>query len=264
MKDAIKGALRWVALRQPVKGLVIHLVYPAIVAALRDEIQPDTRSPSGLAEAFAWKAASYSVLSEELCSGTDCGNHDQASQERLFSVVAESLAVEGDVLEFGVGGGHSVRLLACLFPDRRVYGFDSFQGLPETWWTRPKGAFGVDAPPQVDLPNVELVEGLFSETVPGFLDGWSRKAALIHVDCDLYASTIESLGPALRHCVPGTIITFDEYYNYPEFAGHEWRAWSELSRRYGIEARCIAYDSRRAAFEIVSIKTPQLARASSA
>jgi hypothetical protein len=251
MKSAIKKLLHQLAIRQPIKGIVVNLVYPGIVAALQHEVQPDTPSPSGLAEAFAWKAHAYIVLNEELRSGIDCGGFDDSTQAKLFHAVGEHIrCVEGDVLEFGVSGGRSLRHLARLFPDRRIYGFDSFQGLPEPWWTRPKGAFGVNGPPQIDLPNVELVEGLFAESVPGFLAGWAGMAALIHVDCDLYRSTMESLGAVLGRCQPGTVIAFDEYYNYPDFAQHEWLAWRELCGQHGISAPCVAYDARRAAFQI--------------
>lgn len=251
MKPAIKRFLQRLAMVQPFRGILVNLVYPAVVAALRDEIQADMPSKSGIAEAFAWKTHSYIVLNEELRSGIDCGDYDEQTQVRLLDVVAQNLrCVEGDVLEFGVASGHSIRHLAKLFHDRKIYGFDSFQGIPEPWWTRPKGAFAVTGPPQVDAPNVELVEGLFSETVPEFLARWRGVPGLVHVDCDLYSSTIESLGVVLGRCQTGTVILFDEYYNYPDFAQHEWRAWRELRLCHGLVAPCVAYDGRRAAFQI--------------
>lgn len=252
MKAEIKRLLHRLGMAQPLKGLLVNLVYPGIVAALRGEIQPDVPSTSGIAEALAWKTHSYIVLNQELQSGINCGNYDEGTQVRLFDVVVEKLrCVEGDVLEFGVASGDSIRHLAERFNDRKIYGFDSFRGIPEPWWTRPKGAFAAGGRPQVDAPNVELVEGLFSETVPEFLARWRGVAALVHVDCDLYSSTIESLGAVLDRCKVGTVILFDEYYNYPVFAHHEWRAWRELRLCRGIVAPCIAYDGRRAAFQIL-------------
>jgi hypothetical protein len=49
------------------------------------------------------------------------------------------------------------------------------------------------------------------------------------------------------------IILFDEYYNYPDFAQHEWLAWREIRSRYRIVAPCVAYDGRRAAFQITNL-----------
>jgi hypothetical protein len=260
MKPVIKRFLRRLATVQPLKGLLVNLVYPGILAALRNEIQPDVPSTSGIAEAFAWKTHSHIVLNEELRSGIDCGGYNQGTQVRLFDVVAQELGdIEGDVLEFGVAAGHSLRHLASLFKGRKIYGFDSFQGIPEPWWTRPSGAFAVDSPPRVDAPNVELVEGIFSETVPEFLKRWQGTAGLVHVDCDLYTSTMESLGAVVGRCRTGTVILFDEYYNYPDFAQHEWRAWRELRVCHGIVAPCIAYDGRRAAFQIRQRQDTRLA-----
>jgi len=59
-------------------------------------------------------------------------------------------------LEFGVATGATLRKIATSFPSRSVYGFDSFEGLPEDWrgdgvtWN-PKGTYACDPP--VDLPN---------------------------------------------------------------------------------------------------------------
>ena len=39
----------------------------------------------------------------------------------------------GEVLEFGVFRGKSIRTIAKVVPKRKVYGFDSFIGLPEDW-----------------------------------------------------------------------------------------------------------------------------------
>ena len=49
-----------------------------------------------------------------------------------------------------------------------------------------------------------------------------------YVDCTLYRSTMDCLPAILPRCPEHAAIVFDEYYNYPEFAQHEWRAWSSL------------------------------------
>src|SRR5689334_20809924 len=49
---------------------------------------------------------------------------------------AVSLArTEGLFLEFGVAGGSSISLIAACASQSRVFGFDSFEGLPEDWRT---------------------------------------------------------------------------------------------------------------------------------
>ncbi len=144
---------------------------------------------------------------------------------------SEQIAAQGRqplFLEFGVHRGRTVNHLASHLPGETVHGFDVFTGLPEDWRTGfTKGLFAVEQLPEV-RPNVELIKGLFCDTLPTFLATRpNAMVALLHVDCDLYSSTVdvfESLGPLL---VPGSIVCFDEYWNYPGWRMHEFKAWRE-------------------------------------
>lgn len=258
MKKLLKALAAYLARSRVMRSLVGNLIYPAVVDSLRDEVQPDVVSQSGVVEAFAWKTHAYLVLNEELrATGRDCSmgtmrcGHD--TRARLIdTVIACAAGTEGDILEFGVYKGESLLVFAELCPDRHVYGFDSFDGLPETWWTRPKGTFKTE-PPNIDKPNVTLIKGSFEETLPRFCAGWSERAAIVHVDCDLYKSACTCLLRILPRCKVGTVVLFDEYYNYPDFASHEWLAWREIRAMYRMTAPCIAYDGRRAAFQITHL-----------
>jgi methyltransferase family protein len=257
LREVLKRWTRRVATSRPVGRLVRHLIYPSLMQELLHEIQPDMPSPSGLAESLAWKTHSYIVLQEELRpTGIDCSGpvfaHNAHTRERLFDLLPDANPPEGDILEFGVFQGSSLELFAERFPTRQIYGFDSFDGLPQDWFNRPKGTFKTDVP-ALGLPNVTLVKGLFDATVPRFLAEWSGTAAIVHVDCTLYASTMACLPPILPRCRKGTILMFDEYYGYSDFTQHEWRAWRELRNMYGIKAPCLAYDARRVAFQIADL-----------
>ena len=167
---------------------------------------------------------------------------------------ALSLApADGLALEFGVWSGTTLRVIA----DARhgeVYGFDSFQGLPEDWRTGfPAGIFEVDGLPEV--PGAELVVGLFSDSLPGFLAEHSGPVSFLHVDCDLYSSTrtvLEHVGPRLR---PGSIVLFDEYLNHPGWQEHEFRAWREYVDATGIGFRYRGYtsDDEQVVVEITAV-----------
>jgi hypothetical protein len=170
----------------------------------------------------------------------------------LDVVLSQAAATKGDVLEFGVFQGDSLSVFAQRCPDRHVYGFDSFEGLPDDWWNRPKGTFKTE-PPRFSLPNVTLVKGLFAESLPRFLTEWPGQASIIHVDCVLYQSTMACLLPILARLQTGTVLLFDEYYNYPDFALHEWLAWRQIRAANAIAARCVAYDGRRAAFRVAEL-----------
>jgi predicted O-methyltransferase YrrM len=135
--------------------------------------------------------------------------------------------IPGLILEFGVAGGQTVNRLAELYPDETIYGFDSFEGLPEAWRADyQKGHFAQELPQVKD--NVQLVVGWFDQTLPKFLADHAETVSLLHVDCDLYVSTriiFEKLGHAIR---PGTLIVFDEYFNYPGWRDHEHKAFMEF------------------------------------
>lgn len=144
---------------------------------------------------------------------------------------ALSLAPAGGMaLEFGVYTGTTLRIIAEERRDDRVFGFDSFQGLPENWRSGfPEGTFDTEGLPEV--PGAELIAGWFQEVLPSFLAEHPDPVDFLHVDCDLYSSTVtvlEQVGPRLR---PGSIVLFDEYFNYPDWQQHEYRAWQEYVHR---------------------------------
>ena len=138
----------------------------------------------------------------------------------------------GLALEFGVFEGRSLRIMAEMRADGRVYGFDSFKGLPEDYRSHVRqGAFAVDQLPQV--PGADLVVGWFDETLPGFLAAHPDPVDFVHVDGDLYSSAVtvlEAVGPRLR---VGSVLVFDEFFNYPGWEDHEFRAWQEFLARTG-------------------------------
>jgi len=147
----------------------------------------------------------------------------------------------GDYLEFGVYVGTS---LACMhevledrrFDDVRLFGFDSFEGLPDSLAGDEKTAelgkwnpFDLKAPLDVatenltrtgvDWDRVTLVKGWFEDTLSQELleRQQLRKASIIMVDCDLYSSA----RTALEFCAPlirdDAVILFDDWW--PETLG---------------------------------------------
>lgn len=153
---------------------------------------------------------------------------------------------EGLVLEFGVEKGESIRVLARN-TDRIVYGFDSFEGLPADWrgTMETKGKFSTKSKLPVVPSNVRLRVGWFDATLPQFLSEAKEKAALIHIDCDIYESTrtvFELMGDRI---VSGTVIVFDEYFNYPGWRQHEFKAFQEFIQHSGKSYRYIGYSAEK-------------------
>ena len=140
---------------------------------------------------------------------------------------------KGIMMEFGVWNGTSITKMANAHPERHVFGFDSFEGLPETW-DREDGAY---EPGRFSLKgrlphvpkNVQLIKGWFCDTLPGFvMKHKDERVAFLHVDCDLYSSTCD----IFKHLEPlfqdEMILVFDELVNYPGYERHEILAFHEF------------------------------------
>lgn len=136
---------------------------------------------------------------------------------------ALTLNPTGTAVEFGVGKGESTRIIADHMP---VIGFDSWLGLPDYWRPGfPAGSFAYMPP---DIARVDLVDGWFEDTVPGF-DFAAFDIGLVHFDADLYTSTKTALDYIGLHLRTGTILVFDEWHGYEQCEDSEQRAWREFT-----------------------------------
>lgn len=168
---------------------------------------------------------------------------DRRSENRIteFGMIAHAMefakinAVPGDYFEFGLWRGktflHAHRLRRRYgHRDMKLLGFDSFQGLPahendrDNIWS--KGQFAHARPDLermlarngVPSTSYALIEGFYQDSLNDELiakfKATSVKASIAYIDCDLYESTIPVLR-FLRHFIQnGTILCFDDYFNY--------------------------------------------------
>ena len=138
---------------------------------------------------------------------------------------------QGLVAEFGVYSGSTIRALASLFgQQQKIFGFDSFEGLPENWQgLSGKGAFSANKVLPEVPSNVALIVGWFEETLPRWVKEHEGETfRFIHIDCDIYSSTRTIFDRCKKLIGPGTVIQFDEYFNYPYWEQHEHRAFQEF------------------------------------
>lgn len=188
------------------------------------------------------QAAQYVQQHMRAVPNFDC---DYDLHEWVATTQLDPKLQHGQVLEFGVATGRTLNHFARLLPNKRIHGFDSFQGLPEDWTSRmPKGFFGRDSVPRTRF-NCQLWVGWFDQTLPQ----WHQKhnhdvIQLLHIDCDLYSSTVTVLESLRSNIVAGTVIIFDEYMNYPGWQQDEHRAWQEYCKKYNIQYQYIGRVSR--------------------
>jgi hypothetical protein len=174
---------------------------------------------------------------------------------QVLSLASERVSLDGLYMEFGVRTGSTINHIASLNPETTIYGFDSFEGLPEAWtgWTQDKGHFGGEDIPQVKT-NVELVKGWFDDSLPAFLAEHSGDVALVHIDSDLYSSAktvLTCLAPRIK---ASSIIVFNEYFNYPNWKEHEFKAFQEFCEEHSVEYEYFCWGMFEAGVRILSIR----------
>lgn len=161
----------------------------------------------------------------------------------LYSWVLENeglLNAEINYLEFGVAQGESFLwyLEKNKNPQSRFYGFDTFTGLPEDYGPYKKGYFNNNnEPPKTNDSRARFFQGLFQQTLPGFLRNLdNNKRNVIMLDADLYSATLYVLTSIAPFLKKDDIIFFDEF----AVPTHEFKAYSDFVQSYYVDLKLIA------------------------
>ena len=169
-------------------------------------------------------------------------NFDYSERYKLYEhVLRNEVKNESiDYLEFGVAKGLSFKWWVenAKNPDSLFYGFDTFTGLPEDWGGFKKGDMSTgNEPPKIDGSRHSFYQGLFQDTLADFLKTYeSDKKKIIHLDADLYSSTLFVLASLTPFLNKGDILMFDEF-NVPM---HEFKAFTEWANSFYINYKTIA------------------------
>lgn len=178
------------------------------------------------------------------------------TQKELLTFSLRQAPSAGHYLEFGVYTGGTIRYIANRKRDQIIHGFDSFEGTPREWsgFTLESGAFSRSGKlPRVPA-NALLHKGWFKDTLPRWREKYPGPVAFVHVDCNIYSSTVDVLTGILERLQPGTVIVFDEYFNYPNWEFHEYKAWQEFVKKHSIEYEYIGYARQQVAVKISRVK----------
>ena len=166
---------------------------------------------------------------------------DYSNRYALYDALCQEFSLARDpihYLEFGVASGASFRWWAehNANPASLLVGFDTFQGLPEQWGRFPRGAFATEGrPPDISDPRCSYQTGLFHETLPAFIQNFPFATArtVVHMDADLYGSTVfvlVTLGPRLK---AGDLLIFDEFADVM----NEFRALQDVMRSLPLQLK---------------------------
>lgn len=187
--------------------------------------------PVGKKKPYQDNPAAAKFVADHLAGAVAC-----ESDADVLRFASEHVSVPGGFyLEMGVATGRSINFIAALNPTKKIFGFDSFSGLPEEWDRgdvyHPRGAFRFKK--KIVLPllkNVIVYQGLFKDVLPVFKKNVLKDnpIAFLHVDSDIYISARDIFQEIGSNIVSGTVVVFDELYNYPYFENHEWKALQEF------------------------------------
>jgi len=168
---------------------------------------------------------------------------DYPKRYHLFDVVAAAYELDKKnllYLEFGVASGSSFFwwMKKNNHPDSAFRGFDTFEGLPEEWGGFKKGAMAFDQK-EVNDDRAEFIRGIFQESLNPFIESnktlLQTKPKIIHLDADLFSSTIFVLSQLYPYLRKGDIIFFDEF----NVANHEFLAFKIFTESFYVKMRPI-------------------------
>lgn len=167
------------------------------------------------------------------------GNRAREKRFGLYQFLADQYIKNKTInyLEFGVANGGSFYwwLEHHNNQDSTFHGFDTFSGLPEDWGAFKKGDMnnGNEVLKTNDT-RAHFYQGLFQQTLPGFLKTFKNdKQTVIHMDADLYSSTLFTLTSFAPYLKKGDIIFFDEFC----VPTHEFLAVKNFTESYYINLK---------------------------
>ena len=158
-------------------------------------------------------------------------------------------------LEFGVFEGESINTFARILKTKNleIFGFDSFEGLEEDWNMNeynPIGTFSLNKKKPKVKDNVKLIQGKVQDTLEEFLKtNKEKKIIFSHLDMDTFTPTKFTLEKIKPFLTKGSILLFDQFYGYPNWQQHEYKAFKEVFKDE--EYKYIAFCESEVAIEML-------------
>lgn len=231
-RDPIKRVVKLVATSsalRPCGGPLLHAVQYALSLHYREVVNFSQPERAKIAE----RIRAIVTSSPKQTMGVD-------EAYLIHSVVLATAKLEGDIAEVGVFWGGTARVICEAKGDRRLHLFDTFEGLPEPDEIDSafqKGQYACSLESVRDylsgFPRVQFYKGYFPATGEPVKD---RSFSFVHLDVDLYTSTLQALEFFYPRMEPGAIIISHDYVEFPgvrkafdEFFEHKSEPVVELS-----------------------------------
>jgi hypothetical protein len=227
--------------KQVVRSLLWRVLGP-VPPALR-------ANDDSLFHRIAWFVVGNGIEGDFVELGSFRGASLIAAHRALADVVA--VATSDDIVQQGHTTPEDREAILRRWRRMRFFAFDSFQGLPRTAAEDVPRHFdqGRYACSEADFVHNVTAAGLSRDrlvVVPGWFDRTCTdecrrrlglgQAAVVHIDCDLYESTVHALALVSLVLQPGTVIVFDDWLHFrgDPAAGEQraFREWSDTLDRW--------------------------------
>jgi O-methyltransferase len=138
----------------------------------------------------------------------------------LYTLLRQTLWLQGDIWECGVYRGGTAAMFAQILadqaPQKKLYLFDTFAGMPTTDAEKDWHSAGDFADTSVDAVRSFVGHSELCEVREGFIPATfagleSHEIAFAHIDVDIYRSILDSLSFIWPRLAIGGVIVFDDY-----------------------------------------------------
>lgn len=157
---------------------------------------------------------------------------------KLHQYIFETQRLDEEInyIEFGVAEGTSFKWWVNKNKNSQTkfYGFDTFTGLPEDFGAMKKHDYDTKGifPDVNNDPRCTFIPGLFQSSLKNYINKIDfSKRLVLHMDADLYSSTLYVLTMLVYKFKKDDIIIFDEF-GVPT---HEFRAFFDFLSAYQIK-----------------------------
>lgn len=219
---------------KPFEGALLNLVY--------------------LSKMSEWRSKNSAKIYNDFYSNKFDTEIRQKVYKKLF--IDENLNNEIDYIEFGVASGRTFKwwLNENLHINSTFNGFDTFIGLPEKWDVFKAGDMTQEGNiPIVNDDRAQFHKGLFQDTLPIFLkNNTFRNRKVVHLDADLYSSTLYALTMLAPYLKENDILIFDEF----AVPTHEFKAFLDFTNSFYFKLELLYSGNNylQSAFKIISTK----------
>ena len=133
----------------------------------------------------------------------------------IFMAVKSTQKVKGEIAEVGVFKGGSAKLICEAKGEKELHLFDTFEGLPEVGAVDERFRKGMYRSSEnnvrsylMNYPGVHIYKGEFPETAKPIEN---RKFSFVHLDVDIYLSTLNCLKFFYPRMSKGGVILCHDY-----------------------------------------------------